>query len=184
MLKTLGTSKHTATLLAIAATMTCALPAPGQSDEAAKRTHILPHLADGDGWQSILLVTNAAETAGSCTLDLYGLTVERFQAAAGVTASGSRATFGLAGRAGHLAWRTRNEAALEFGYAKLDCNAPVIAQVVFASIGDGGRPAGIATVFSSQTARAFQFPVLTPAGTVGFVVANDTDLEASCDVRL
>ena len=186
-LKTRSTLSQTALLLAaiaIAGTMTCVLQVAAQTDEGAKRTHLLPHLADGDGWQSILLVTNAAETASLCTLDLFGLSVERFQGAGGVSATGRRATFELAGPAGHLVWRTRNEAALGSGYAKLDCSAPVVAQVVFASIGDGDRPTGMATVFSSQTARAFQFPVLTPAGTVGYAVANDTNLEANCDIRL
>ena len=39
---------------------------------------------------------------------------------------------------------------LASGYATLDCTEPVVAQVVFASIGSSGTPTGMATVFSSQ----------------------------------
>ncbi len=168
-------------LLAAAA---CALPAPGQSDEAARRAHVLPHLADGGGWQSLLLVTNAAQSASFCTVELYGLTADRFESADAVSASGSEATFRLDGHGDSLVWRTRNEMADGSGYATLDCNAPVTAQVVFQWIEEGDRPTGIATVFSSQTGRDFQFPVLTAAGTLGFAIANDTVYDAECDIVL
>ena len=165
-------------------TMACALPALAQSDETAKRFHVLPHLADGGGWRSSLLVTNVSPSASPCTLQLYGLGVDRFEAAGGVTAAGSTATFALAGAGGHLVWRTRNESALASGYATLDCVNPVVAQVVFAWIGSAGTPTGMATVFSSQTATVFQFPVLTPAATLALAIANDANSEASCRVRL
>ena len=169
-------------LIAIA----CALPALAQSDETAKRFHVLPHLVDGGGWRSFLLVTNVSEAASPCTLQLYGLGVDRFEdySADGVTAEGSMATFELPASGGYLVWPTRNESALASGYATLDCVNPVAAQVVFAWIGSAGTPTGMATVFSSQTATVFQIPVLTPAATLGFAIANDTNAEASCRVRL
>ena len=165
-------------------TIACALPSAAQPGETAKRSHVLPHLADGDGWQSILLVTNVSPSASPCTLQLYGLGVDRFEAASGVTAAGSTATFALREAGGHLAWRTRNELAGASGYATLDCVNPVVAQVVFAWIGGGERPAGMATVFSSQTATVFQFPVLKPAATLALAIANDGDSETSCRIRL
>ncbi len=161
-----------------------ALPAIAQSDAQAKRVHLLPHIADGDGWRSSVLVTNVAQSASFCMLELHGLTVDRFEEVDGVTASGSSATFELPAHAGNLVWESRNEAALASGYATLDCAAPVVVQVVFASIGQGERPAGIATVFSSQAGREFQFPVLTRAGTLGFAIANDENANSSCDVVL
>ena len=161
-----------------------ALPAFAQPDEQAKRFHLLPHIADGDGWRSTVLVTNVAQSASFCMLELHGLTVDRFEEAGGVTASGTSATFGLPGHGGSLVWESRNEAALASGYATLECAAPVVAQVVFASIGQGERPTGIATVFSSQAGREFQFPVLTRAGTLGFAIANDENANASCGIVL
>ena len=167
-------------------TMACALPAFPQSDETAKRFHVLPHIADGGGWKSSLLVTNVSPSASRCTLQLYGgLDADRFEAAGGVTAeAGSMATFELPASGGHLVWRTRNESAVASGYATLDCVRPVIAQVVFAWIDSAGAPTGMATVFSSQKAAVFQIPVLTPAGTLALAIANDAYSETSCRIVL
>ncbi len=174
--------KKLATLLAIIA---CALPAAAQSDETAKRFHLLPHLADGGGWRSVLLVTNVSGTASPCTLQLYGdLSLDRFEDAGGVTAAGSTATFELAAAGGYLVWSTKSESALASGYVTLDCVNPVIAQVVFAAIDASGAPTGMATVFSSQAATVFQFPVLRPEATLGFAIANDTNAEVSCSIVL
>ena len=155
-----------------------------QSDETAKRFHLLPHIADGDGWQSTLLVTNVAQSASACRFQLYGLGVNRFEHAGTVQASGSTAIFILPGAGAYLTWPTRNQSALASGYATLDCTEPVVAQVVFASIGSSGRPTGMATVFSSQAGLVFQFPVLTPDATLGFAIANDTAATANCRIIL
>ena len=172
------------TLAALMVTIMGALPTAAQHDETAKRFHVLPHLADGSGWRSILRVTNVSTSASSCTLQLYGLGVGRFEAVRGVTAAGSTAAFALPGAGGHLVWYTRNESAEASGYATLDCARPVVAQVVFAWMGSAGKPAGMATVFSSQTATVFQVPVLTPAATLALAIANDADSRAACRVRL
>ena len=162
----------------------CALPADAQFNKTAKRFHVLPHIADGGGWRSSLLVTNVSESVSPCTLQLYGLSVDRFETAGGVAAAGSTATFELVFEGGSLVWSTRNEAEEASGYATLDCVNPVVAQVVFASIDLEGAPAAMATVFSSQAAGVFQFPVLTPAATLGLAIANDTYVEASCRLSL
>ena len=173
--------KILATLLA---TIACALPAAAQYDETAKSFHLLPHLADGGGWQSVLLVTNVSQSASSCTFNVYGVPLSRFRDLSGGTAAGSTATFQLEGFGGYLIWDTKNElAAVASGYATLDCSAPVVAQVVFASY-DGLGVTAAATVFSAQAATVFQFPVLQPAATLGFAIANNTNAEASCRIVL
>ena len=174
--------KILATLLA---TIACALPAAAQYDETAKSFHLLPHLADGGGWQSVLLVTNTSQSASSCTFNVYGVPLNRFSELGSFgTAAGSTATFQLASFGGYLIWGTKNElAAVESGYATLDCSSPVVAQVVFASY-DGLGVTAAATVFSAQAATVFQFPVLTPAATLAFAIANDTNAEASCRILL
>ena len=176
--------KPTSIMVALLFAVAFALPVAAQSDEEAKRYHMLPHIADGEGWQSTLLVTNVSRSASVCTIELHGLTVGRFEDTGGVMGSASSATFELPGPAGNLVWRTRNRSALASGYATLDCTAAVTAQVVFAWVADGERPTGMATVFSSQAANFFQFPVLTAAGTVGFAVANDTNVDATCRILL
>ena len=164
------------------------LPAIAQQkrspDDTAKRSHVFPHLADGGGWQSVLLVTNVSQSASRCTFNVYGVPLNRFRDLSGVTAAGSTATFQLKGTGGYLIWDTKNElAAVASGYATLDCSAPVVAQVVFASF-DGLGVTAAATVFSAQAATSFQFPVLQPAATLGFAIANDTNAEASCGIVL
>ena len=172
-------------LAILLATIACALPAAAQYDETAKNFHLLPHLADGGGWQSRLLVTNTSQSASSCTFNVYGVPLNRFSELGSFgTAAGSTATFQLASSGGYLIWPTKNElAAVESGYATLDCSSPVVAQVVFASF-DGLGVTAAATVFSAQAATIFQFPVLTPAATLGFAIANDTNAEASCRILL
>ena len=172
-------------LAILLATIACALPAAAQYDETAKSFHLLPHLADGGGWQSRLLVTNTSQSASSCTFNVYGVPLNRFSELGSFgTAAGSTATFQLASSGGYLIWPTKNElAAVESGYATLDCSSPVVAQVVFASF-DGLGVTAAATVFSAQAATVFQFPVLTPAATLGFAIANDTNAEASCRILL
>ena len=159
--------------------MACALPAIAQSDETAKRVHVFPQLADGGGWQSVLLVTNAAQSSSFCTFELHGLSLDRFPEDSGIAVSGSTATFEIPGPRGYRVWRTKNESALASGYATLDCTAPTVAQVLYASR-DGSGVTGMATVFSSQAGTVFQFPVLTPEATLGIAIANDTNTEASC----
>ena len=160
------------------------VPFSQSSDEAAKHSHFLPHIADGDGWQSTLLVTNVAQSASQCTLQLHGLGADRFESVNTVQVSGSTATFDLPGAGAYLTWPTRNQSPVASGYATLDCTEPVVAQVVFASIGSAGTPTGMATVFSSQAGTVFQFPVLTPEGTLGFAIANDTNAAADCRIVL
>ena len=172
------------------------LPAIAQSDETAKSFHLLPHLADGDGWQSVLLVTNVSQSASHCTFNVYGVPLNRFREFSSVTAAGLTATFQLEGNGGYLIWPTKNELAMASGYATLDCSAPVVAQVMFAWFGGAGEPTGMATVFSSQAGTVFQFLVsAAPAGSgrqsqyrsiprLGFAIANDTNAEASCRIVL
>ena len=167
----------------LVAMVACTLPAIAQFDETAKSFHLLPHLADGGGFQSVLLVTNVSQSASRCTFNVYGVPLNRFHDLSGVTAAGSTATFQLEGPGGYLIWRTKNELAAASGYATLDCAAPVVAQVVFA-LYDGLGVTAAATVFSAQAATVFQFLVLQPAATLGFAIANDTNAEASCRIVL
>ena len=180
----------------LVAMVACTLPAIAQSDETAKSFHLLPHLADGGGWQSVLLVTNVSQSASSCTFTVYGVPLNRFSELGSFgTAAGSTATFQLEGTGGYLIWDTKNElAAVASGYATLDCSVPVVAQVVFASY-DGLGVTAAATVFSAQAATVFQFPVLQPPrrlapvsisfdSRLGFAIANDTNAEASCRIVL
>ena len=131
-------------LITLLVAMACTLPAIAQSDETAKRFHVFPQLADGGGWQSVLLVTNVAQSSSFCTFELHGLSLDRFSDVSGITASGSTATFQMPGAGGYWVWATKNESALASGYATLDCTTPVVAQVLYVSR-DGSDTAGALT---------------------------------------
>ena len=151
-------------------------------DSTAKRFHVFPQIADGDGWQSFLLVTNVSQSASQCTFSLHGMDIDRFAEISGITAAGSTATFDLEESGDYLVWGSKNELSVATGYATLDCSAPVVAQVLYA-LNQLGVTAGMATVFSSQVATVFQFPVLGQ-GALAFAIANDADSDASCDFVL
>ena len=154
-----------------------------QPDETTQDFHVFPQIADGDGWQSFLLVTNVSQSASQCTFNLYGMDVDRFADISGITAAGSTATFDLEGLGDYLVWGTKNELSVTSGYGTLDCSAPVVAQVLYAFIDQLGETAGMATVFSSQAGAVFQFPILAQ-GELAFAVANDADSDAFCDFVL
>ena len=154
------------------------------SDETAKRFHVFPQLADGDGWKSSLLVTNVSQSASQCTFSLYGMDVYRFADINGITASGSTATFDLEESGDYLVWESKNELSVATGYSTLDCSAPVVAQLLYVLTDQFGETAGMATVFSSQAGVVFQFPVLAQGSTLAFAIANDADSDASCDFVL
>ena len=99
--------------------------------------------------------------------------------------SGSTATFDLPGAGAYLTWPTRNHiGTLASGYATLDCTEPVVAQVVFASIGSSGTPREWPPYSARKPGQVFQFPVLTPEATLGFAIANDTNAAADCRIVL
>ena len=76
----------------LVAMVACTLPAAAQYDETAKSFHLLPHLADGGGWQSVLLVTNVSQSESRCTFTVYGVPLNRFR---DFDLTGSTATFQL-----------------------------------------------------------------------------------------
>ena len=158
-------------------------PTASIADSTAKRFHVFPQLADGDGWKSSLLVTNVSQSASQCTFGLHGMDIDRFADINGITAAGSTATFDLEEPSDYLVWGSKNELSVATGYATLDCSAPVVAQVLYAFTDPLGETAGMATVFSSQAAAVFQFPALAQ-GALAFAIANDANSDTSCDFVL
>ena len=73
---------------------------------------------------------------------------------------------------GSLILPSANESELAAGWARLRCSVPVVAQVLYVLKNPSGRTAGTATVFSSQRAAVFQFPVLGQETSLAFAIAN------------
>ena len=163
-----------------------ALPAISlDSGNTAQASHILPLIVDGDGFQSQLLVTNLAETANQCTMNLLGAGLDsgRFTNSGDVTVTGSGATLELADQGDTLSMLGSGEQALAFGYATLDCDQPATALNLL-SVSAQGSPVGMAVIPSSRTAGSFAFPVVPQAGRLALVFTNDADTGASCTIEL
>ena len=162
------------------------LPVFAQSpDETADQNHFFPLVANGDGFQTHLFLTNTANAANRCELSLRGagLGAGIFEPGDAVTPAGAGAVVDLPATGRSLALATTGERELRFGYAKLDCAEPVVARMLL-SLRVNGSIAAMTTLENAQSARAFQFPALPRLGRLGLLFANDSALEASCDVEL
>ena len=79
--------------------------------------------------------------------------------------------------------RTAGEAALAFGYARLDCTEPATVRMLLARESDGA-PVAMTSLESALAGNAFRFPVLNRLGRFGLVFANDNELDAACAVEV
>ena len=79
-----------------------------------------PGLRRRDEHFAIAIPHGLLGSVSPCTVELHGLSVDRFREISGVTVTASPATFELSGLGGNLVWGTRNETALVSGYATLD----------------------------------------------------------------
>lgn len=160
------------------------IPTFAQLDENAKHFHIFPHVVDGGGWQSSLVITNSIQSLNSCTLRLNGLTTDRFEDVEGMETDDSMAQFDLPESGGHLVWSSNDESDEGTGYATLDCADPVTAQLIITQTDSLGEISAIDVVSGAQLGSVFQIPVLTKDATMTFSIANDTDLDAVCSLSL
>ena len=163
-------------------TVFTALPAfDPNGDGALKSSHIFPLVADGDGFRSLLLVTNLSAVANQCILDLHGpgLNADRFEARSGITAAGSQVRLDFSGAGEQLELTSKDEQSLAFGHATLACDQPVAALDLLMA-GAQGELTGMATLPSAQLADRFQFPVVSRAFSLALVLANNSASSASC----
>jgi hypothetical protein len=134
------------------------------------RNHIFAQFADGkfsDGafYRSTFLVSSDNTTSINCTATLVGLTVPGF-------GNGSTYTFTVV-RGGWSIITTPGTQSLRSGYATLDCNAPVAAQVLFSSFSPAGILLSEATIFSSPIATIAQLLADQRNGAqLGVAIAN------------
>ena len=163
-----------------------ALPAFAQpADENAGREHFFPLIADGDGFQSWLFVTNVSDAANQCALALRGpgLDTGIFETHDALTASGASATIDLTEAGASLTLASGGGQALAFGYLTLDCNEPVVTRMLL-SLSAEGSTIAMTALESARTGNFFQLPVLPRLGRTGLLFANASDGEAACGVEL
>ena len=153
--------------------------------EAAKSAHVLPLIQDGGGFRSQLLLTNLAVTGNRCSVDLRGGDVDanRFAIPAGATATSSSIALEFAANGDQASLPSTGEQALAYGYAAVECDGPVDARNLL-TVDTEGNVAGLAAVPGAQSAAEMRFPFVPELGDLVLVLNNDSDMDASCDVRL
>ncbi len=163
-------------------------PAFAQSpDETANRNHFFPLVVDGGGFQSFFFLSNAADAANECALDLHGRGLDPsilldFQT---LGPPGPVETVSLAGADASRTLITVGAQPPTVGYATLACDGPVVARMMINLSEFGlGPPIAATAVESAQLATQFQFPVLAGLGSLGLAFSNDAGLDASCAVEL
>ena len=160
--------------------------APGPLDDTAAQTHLFPLFADGGGFRSRILIADAGGGRARCGLTLRGagLDAVRFAAepvsALAETADGARIRFRRPG--GEVALNSAGAGELAFGYAKLDCDGPVAAQLLLSLEVDGALSV-MAHQSPAERGRAFSLPGLPAPLRLGLAFANDGELGNLCVVE-
>ncbi len=161
------------------------MSASGQTTEA-KQLHILPMLVNGGGFQSTLLVTNVAEQANRCNLELLanGLGASSFEAHESVTWNGSSATLDLPNSGARVSIEGKNLSTPEaYGSATLDCDLSAVARVLVTLSSDSAVKTA-ALLKSAQMGAVFKIPVLPELGGYLLAVHNAESGDANCRVEL
>lgn len=158
------------------------------ANEEARRSHILPLIADGGGLQSSLLITNTSRLTNpnnQCILNLEGPSIDasRFQESANVRWDGSMALLDFSGSVSHLSILSSSNQPVTLGHATLDCDAPVVAQTLFI-LNTAEGIAGMTSIPSSQSAAKFGVPLLPQFGSLFLTYSNPSPTDAICELEI
>ncbi len=163
-----------------------ALPAHDQTSlNSASREHVIPLVADGEGFRSHLFLGNASGAVNQCSMELVGagLDMARFESHVAIAANGAFATIDLSAPNAVVDFASFGGGAFATGYAKFFCAGPAVARLVLSSEA-GGSPVSLATVESAPSGADFALPVPSNPGSFGLALANDGYTTASCGMVL
>ena len=162
-----------------------ALSATILEDDSASSSHILPLIQDGGGFRSRVLLTNLAESANRCTVDVRGggLDAGRFDMPAGASASDSGIVLELAARGDQASLPSTGEQALAYGYAAVECDGPVDVRNLL-TVEVEGKLAGLAAVPGVRPAGGAEFPILPELGQLVLAMSNASVSALSCTADL
>ena len=163
-----------------------ALPAHDQiSVNSVSREHVIPLVADGEGFRSHLFLGNASGAVNQCSMELVGagLDMARFESHAAVAANGAFATIDLSAPNAVVSFASLGGGAFATGYARFSCAGPAAARLLLSSDA-GGYPVSLATVYSAPSGADFALPVPSSPGSLGLALANDGHATASCGIVL
>jgi hypothetical protein len=158
----------------ILAFIMCLAPASLFAQQAAY-TNIFPQFVDGqikgNSYRSFLFINNHSGFSADCVLYLVGVDANRIMGSTAFTLPTNTVT----------ARQTAGTAAMQSGYARLDCSSPVFASLVYMQ----GNPVdGMATVFSSTSAKSYAVVQLLTGTNVHYAIALANDTDATADVLL
>ncbi len=169
------------------AALAISMSAAGQTtDGGAKLSHPLPLLIDGGGYRTTLLVTNVADQANRCTLNLLDdrLGASDFETHRSVTWNGSSATIVLPNTGSRVSFSGRNLASsIHRDSAVLNCDLPAVVRVMV-TLGQNDAVGAAAVLPSAQTGERFGIPVLTRFGDYLFAAQNRQPGEVNCRIEL
>ena len=164
-----------------------ALKAIVQEDRDESQSYrVLPLVMDGEGIHSHLVATNLSEAANRCTMHFHGAGVStaRFPSTGDVTRDGfRRAMFELAADGGQVSMLSLGRHTFAYGYAALDCEAPVAVRNLL-TVGSGDSVAGVAAVSSIPLAVEVEFPVVPGLDRMAFFLTNASESDAVCEANL
>ena len=154
-------------------------------DETAKRFNYLPLVADGEGIQSTLLITNVADSSNQCSLAFLAnqLDADDFETHDRLRPGGPGATVDLPSSGSHVSIVSKDGSALALDSATLDCAEPVVARVLI-SLSAGGALQTAATLPSAETGAIFSFPVIPRVGGNFLIAYNQHGGEVNCGIEL
>ena len=160
------------------------LDAKDQGDSS----HFIPLVADGDGFQSELIVTNLAEAANTCILEWRGegLDSNVFENRRDMDVGDPGTAFELSGAGDQRNLRSLDGEDLAIGHAELDCAGPVSATTLLtlrAADADWRYPA-MAAMPSSDAAAEFRFPLMPEGSSLALVFGNPQESDTTCRIML
>lgn len=164
-----------------------ALKAIVQEDSDESQSYrVLPLVMDGEGIQSHLMATNLSEAANRCTMHFQGVGVStaRFPSTREITKDGfRRAMFELAADGGQVSMLSLGRHTFAYGYAALDCEAPVAVRNLL-TVGSEDSVAGMAAVSPIPLAVEVEFPVVPGLDRMAFFLTNASESDAVCEANL
>ncbi len=146
-------------------------PLGAQVTDSSSPNHVFAQFADGrfsDGtfYRSTVMVSSDSLSSISCTSTLFGMTVPGF-------GDGTTRSFTLVGGGWNI-YKTPGTQNFRNGYATLNCNAAVTAQVLYTFNDAAGIVRSEATVFSSPAASIAQLLTDQRNGAqLGIAIANN-----------
>ena len=173
-------------LLFFALGVLVALPAHDQtSANSGSLEHVIPLVADGEGFRSQFFLGNASGAVNQCSMELVGtgFDMARFESHVAVAPNGAFATIDLSAPNAVVSFASLGGGAFATGYAKFSCAGPAVARLLLSSEA-GGTPVSLATIESAPSGADFALPVPSSPGSLGLALANDGYATASCGIVL